>query len=175
MPLIATLAVTAVLALLIYGIAASGSGSLQIGDEAPDRELPTLDGEATGSLADHRGKWVFVNFWASWCEPCRTESPELQRFHDEHSGEGFTVLGINTEDATDDALAFRDEFDLTFPMLRDAEGERRDAWAMTGLPENFLVDPEGNLAYIRRGPVTGELLERFVEPLIAPKAREEER
>src|SRR5687767_5773041 len=105
--------VMAVLALLVYGLAAKGEGSLVVGDPAPDAARQELNGGETATLADYRGQWVLVNFWASWCDPCRVESPDLQRFQDEHADDGFTVLGINTEDLSTDAQAFVDEFELT--------------------------------------------------------------
>lgn len=110
---------------------------------------------------------VFVDFWASWCGPCRTEAPALERFQQEHSGEDFTVVGINLDDATDDAQAFVGRYRLTYPQLRDGDGrERRDAYGMTGFPETFLVDPDGDIALIRRGPVDESYLDQNVTPLI---------
>ena len=156
--------VLAVLGLLGYGLLSKGEEALAVGDPAPDKELSTLDGSGTGSIADYRGKWVLVNFWASWCDPCRTEAPALQEFHRRHP-ERFTVLGINLDDSTGDAVAFVDEFGLTYPQLRDGDGrERREAYGMTGFPESFLIDPEGRIALIRRGPVDEDYLAEYVEP-----------
>jgi peroxiredoxin len=165
--LVACLAVLAVIALLGYGIASKGEATLTVGDPAPDKQLPRLGGDGNGRIADYRGDWVLVNFWASWCEPCRTESPALQRFHEAHRGEHFTVLGINLDDATNDARAFVERYALSYPQLRDGDGrERRDAYGMTGFPESFLVDTDGRLALIRRGPVNEQYLTETVEPLI---------
>ena len=161
------IAVLAVIGLLGYGLLSKAEGSLAVGEPAPDRELPTLDGTGTGSIADHHGKWVLVNFWASWCDPCREEAPALQRFYERHRDEGFTVLGIDLDDATEDAQDFVEEFGLSYPQLRDGDGDRwRDDYAMTGFPESFLIDPDGDIALIRRGPVDEEYLTRSVEPLI---------
>jgi thiol-disulfide isomerase/thioredoxin len=111
---------------------------------------------------------VLVNFWASWCEPCRNEAPALEELQKRYGGDGFTVVGINLDDTTEDAGRFVGKFGLTYPQLRDGDGrERRDAYGMTGFPENFLIDPEGKLALIRRGPVDAEYLARYVEPMIA--------
>jgi cytochrome c biogenesis protein CcmG/thiol:disulfide interchange protein DsbE len=160
---IAFLLVLAVLGLLGYGLLSKGEEALAVGDDAPDKELSTLDGSRTGSLADYRGKWVLVNFWASWCEPCRSEAPALEAFHRRHP-QRFTVLGINLDDNTDDAGAFVEEYGLSYPQLRDGDGrERRDAYGMTGFPESFLVDPEGRIALIRRGPVDEAYLAEQVE------------
>jgi cytochrome c biogenesis protein CcmG/thiol:disulfide interchange protein DsbE len=158
--------VLALIGLLAFGLLSKGTDALAVGEPIPDAELPRLDGGGTGSIADHRGKWVLVNVWASWCDPCREESPALQRFHERHQDEGFTVLGIDSRDVTDDALEFVAEFDLTYPQLHDPEGDRPDELGMSGFPESFLVDPDGEVALIRPGPVTAEYLDEQVLPLI---------
>jgi cytochrome c biogenesis protein CcmG/thiol:disulfide interchange protein DsbE len=159
--------VVAAIGLLAFGLSTKGGDSLAIGDQAPDKELAHLGGEGTGAIADYRGQWVLVNFWASWCEPCRVEAPALESFHRRHAGNGFTVLGINLDDASGDARAFTEEFGLTYPQLRDGDGEeRRDAYGMIGFPESFLIDPAGRVALIRRGPVDESFLREFVEPEI---------
>jgi cytochrome c biogenesis protein CcmG/thiol:disulfide interchange protein DsbE len=161
------IAVLAIVGLLGYGVLSKGESTLAIGDAAPDKVLPTLEGQGTGSIAAHRDRWVLVNFWASWCEPCRQEAPALEALQQRRGGAGFTVLGIDLDDATGDARRFVEEYGLSYPQLRDGDGrERRDAYGMTGFPENFLVDPEGNIALIRRGPVTEQYLRDHVEPLI---------
>jgi len=161
------LAVLGVIGLLGYGLLSKGNGSLiAVGETMPDAELPTLDGKGTGSISDHRGKWVLVNVWASWCGPCREESPALQRFYEEHRDDGLVVLGIDSKDVTSDALEFVEEYDLTYPQLRDAEGDYPDELGVTGFPESFLVDPQGEVALVRPGPVTEEYLRDEVAPLI---------
>lgn len=162
-----TLGLLAVIGLLGFGLATKGSDALAVGEPVPDTELPLLGAEGSGSLADHRGDWVLVNVWASWCDPCRDESPALERFYERHRRDGFTVLGIDTEDTREAGLEFVDEFGLSYPQLHDGPGEYRDELGTTGVPESFLVDPEGNLALHRPGPVTDEYLREQVEPLIA--------
>lgn len=160
------MAVLAVIGLLAFGLASKGSDALAVSDEVPVRKLPVLGEEATGSVADYRGEWVLINVWASWCDPCREESPALQRFYEEHRDDGFLVLGIDTEDATEAGLEFVAEFGLTYPQLHDGPGDYRDDLETTGVPENFLVDPEGRIALLYPGPVDDEYLESQVKPLI---------
>jgi cytochrome c biogenesis protein CcmG/thiol:disulfide interchange protein DsbE len=161
-----SIGVLAVIGLLGYGLLTKGEEALAIGEPIPDTELATLDGEGTGSVSDYRGEWVLVNVWASWCDPCREESPALQRFYEEHRGQNFTVLGIDSRDVSSEGLAFVEEFGLTYPQLHDSEGDIPDDYGMTGFPESFLIDPEGNVAVARSGPVTSAYLEEAIAPLI---------
>jgi len=161
-----SIGVLAVIGLLSYGLLTKGEEALAIGEPIPDTELATLDGEGTGSVSDYRGEWVLVNVWASWCDPCREESPALQRFYEEHRDQNFTVLGIDSRDVSSEGLAFVEEFGLTYPQLHDSEGDVPDDYGMTGFPESFLIDPEGNVAVARSGPVTGAYLEEAIAPLI---------
>jgi cytochrome c biogenesis protein CcmG/thiol:disulfide interchange protein DsbE len=164
---VAVIGVLAVIGLLGYGLLSKGGDTIAVGDPAPDKELSELGGDGSGEIADYRGKWVLVNFWASWCTPCRSEAPALETFQRQHSPESFTVLGINLDDTSDDAIAFVRRYGLTYPQLRDGDGsDRRDAYGMTGFPESFLVDPDGKLAVIRRGPVDERYLAEQVAPLI---------
>ena len=160
--------VLAVVALLTFGLVTKGEARLEVGEQVPATELPVLGSETqTGSLADHRGKWVLVNVWASWCGPCRDEAPELAAFHKEHRGENFEILGIDTQETGEGGLGFVDEFGLEYPQLHDGDGRyAEDDLKTTGVPENFLVDPEGNLAAYTPGQVTEEWLDEQVAPMI---------
>lgn len=162
----AFLAVLAVVGLLGFGLLSKGSASIEVGEPVPDGELPRLDGSGSGSIADYRGRWVLINFWASWCGPCKDESPALERFHRRHRGDDFTVLGIDTRDLSVDGLAFVRRFGISYPQLRDGDGDRARDFGTTGVPESYLVDPRGRLALVRRGPVDGAYLEDFVAPLL---------
>jgi cytochrome c biogenesis protein CcmG, thiol:disulfide interchange protein DsbE len=158
--------VLALVGLLAFGLISEGEARPQVGEPLPDAELPVLDGPGTGSIADYRGQWVLVNVWASWCDPCKEESPALQRFYEQHRDGGFTVLGIDSRDVSDDAIEFVEEFNLTYPQLHDGAGERPDEFGMTGFPESFLVDPEGNVALVIPGPVDEQILDADIAPLI---------
>jgi cytochrome c biogenesis protein CcmG/thiol:disulfide interchange protein DsbE len=158
--------VLAVLGLLGYGLLSKGEGTLAVGDPVPTTELTVLGGEEPGSVADQRGKWVLVNVWASWCVPCRDEAPALQRFYERHGGDDFEIVGIDTQEPAEDGLEFVEEFGLTYPQLHDGPGELAEELKTTGVPENFLVDPDGNVAVLQPGPVTEAFLEQEVRPLI---------
>lgn len=157
--------VVAVVALLGFGLAANNESSIAVGEPAPDAPVERLGAAGTAELADYRGEWVLVNFWASWCEPCKVEAPDIETWKQRHDGE-VTVIGINTQDSTDDALAFVDEYELTWEMLRDGDGDRRDAFGVYLLPGTFLIDPEGKIAGVLEGLVTRERLEQQFTPLI---------
>jgi cytochrome c biogenesis protein CcmG/thiol:disulfide interchange protein DsbE len=162
---LAFLAVCAVIGLLAFGLLSKGETKIALGDPAPDRELPVLGGPGEGSIADYRGRWVLVNLWASWCGPCRQEAPELDRFAQHYRKRGASVLGINVQDNSDDALAFLRDNAVAYPQLRSVGDERSAAFGSTGVPENFLVDPRGRLALIWRGPVDQRFLEQEVVPI----------
>ena len=162
---IAILAAVAFIGLLAFGLVAKGGSDIAVGEPAPDAPVELLDGSGKASIADHRGKWVLLNFWASWCDPCRDEAPAIERFSRKHAGE-IVVVGMDTEDLSGDALDFAEEYDLTYELLHDGDGERKDAYGIFALPESFVIDPEGNLALIRRGLVDEEFLEGEVLPLV---------
>lgn len=160
-----TLGVLALIGLLVFGVASKGSGSLQEGDPAPVSELPVLDGSGeTGSIADYEGKWVLINVWASWCDPCRDEAPELEAFYREHRDDNFEVLGIDTQDDRTSAQEFIDEYGLTYPQLHDGSGDYAEELKTTGVPENYLIDPDGIVAVPIRGPVNAEMLDEQIAP-----------
>jgi cytochrome c biogenesis protein CcmG, thiol:disulfide interchange protein DsbE len=163
---IVVLAVAAVVGLLVFGLVRKGSSGLEIGEAVPREPLPRLEGGGSESLADYRGRWVLVNFWASWCEPCKEEAPALERFQREHGGPKFTVLGIDSRDLTSDGLGFVREYGLSYPQLRDGNGEAAGDYGTTGVPENFLVDPRGKVRLLWRGPVGEEHLSEEVAPLL---------
>jgi len=172
------LTAAALVGLLTYGLAARETGSSSIDGavaagervEAPARALPRLGAPGSASLADYRGQVVVLNFWGSWCPPCVEELPLLERTHRRISAEGGTVLGVDVQDVSEDALRFVRRFDLTFPNVRDRDREYALDFGATAYPETFVVDRRGRIAALRRGPVDAAWLERTLPPLLAERA-----
>jgi len=163
---IAVLAVLAVIGLLVFGLVSHGSSRIAVGETAPAPTLPRLQGDGQGSLADYRGQWVLVNFWASWCIPCRDEAPALEEFQKAHGGPDFTVLGIDTRDLSGDGRQFAGKYELSYPQLHDGDGAMAHEYGTTGVPENFLVDPHGKVEWTTPGPVSDAMLREEIAPLL---------
>jgi cytochrome c biogenesis protein CcmG/thiol:disulfide interchange protein DsbE len=172
--LVAVIVASAALAaLLIYGVASQGTDTsiddrLRAGERVPAAlaSLPLLGAPGEGSLADHRGKIVVLNFWASWCPPCVEELPLLARTHRRIRRRDATVLGVNYKDLPEDASDFARRFRLRYRSLRDRDGEYGQRYGLTGLPETFLIDRRGRIAALRRGPVTQQWLDGQLAPLL---------
>ena len=113
---------------------------------------------------------MLVNFWASWCVPCREEAPALEEFQQRHGDDDFTVLGIDSRDLSDDGRAFVERYGLSYPQLRDGDGDHAREYGTTGVPENYLVDPRGKVRLLAAGRSTTEYLRDEVAPLL-PKGR----
>jgi len=177
LPIAVICTVVALFALLAYGLAsnepdAAIEESLARGqrEPAPALSLPRLSGGGRLELADYRGKVVLLNFWASWCEPCRAESPLLQRWHERISSRGGTVLGVDVLDVSSDAREFVREFGLTYPMARDRDGGSQSEFGVLAYPETVVIDRKGRIADLKRGPVDARWLREHVEPLLREPA-----
>ncbi len=131
--------------LLVCGNAIAGKGieTLEKPRTVSDFLLPGLDGKQH-QLADYRGKYLLVNFWAVWCGPCRKEMPSLQRAYEQLKGEQFELLAIHAGPSIESAQSYANELKLTFPILVDNE-LALTSWAIKGLPSTYLLDPEGRI------------------------------
>ena len=129
------------------------------GELAPDFTLASPQGEPV-SLSDFRGKTVVLNFWATWCPPCRAEMPELQHVWEERGeGRDLIVLAVDVEEGAEAVAEFVENFGLTFPVVIDADGSVADHYRLPGLPSTFFIDAQGVLRSQVLGPVFGDLLE----------------
>jgi cytochrome c biogenesis protein CcmG, thiol:disulfide interchange protein DsbE len=170
----ALLGVLALVGLLAYGLVQNEpdrgiEDALARGERAaaPDFTAERLFGEGSASLRDYRGKVVVLNFWASWCDPCRAESPLLDRWQKKVTAGGRgTVLGLDVRDVSDDAREFVRDYKLRYPTLRDGPGETMGRYGVVGLPETFVIDRRGRIAATRRGPVDEQFMREEVEPLL---------
>lgn len=121
---------------------------------APEFFLPLIEG-GTLSSASLKGGPVVVNFWASWCEPCRREAPALERKWQTYEAQGVKFVGVNVQDSAEDAAAFVKEFDLTFPIVRDVDLVLYRKFGVRGLPETFFLDHNYHFAGIGSGRQLG--------------------
>lgn len=154
--LVAIVPAVAFVALLAFGLARSGSQAT-VGNEAPDFELPLVGKqEETLSSEDLRGHPVVVNFWASWCIPCREEAPLLERTWRQYKDDGVIFLGVNIKDAESDAEDFIEEFGLTYPNVRDLDQALTRPFGVAGLPETFFIDHNWTFFGTVRGNEVGQ-------------------
>jgi cytochrome c biogenesis protein CcmG/thiol:disulfide interchange protein DsbE len=173
----AIVAVAALLGLLAYGLSQNEPDrgieqALARGERkpAPGFDLPYLMRDGRASLADYRGRVVVLNYWASWCEPCRAESPLLERWHKRLVDRGGTVLGVDVLDVASDAREFARKYKLTYPLVRDGDGDVLGKWGVVAYPETFVIDPQGRIAASRRGPVDEAFMRRRVAPLLRERS-----
>jgi len=176
-PVAVVVGVLALIVLLFYGVFSKDADTgideaLAAGRRAPAPAitLPRLDGRGTASLRDYRGQVVVLNYWASWCDPCRAESPLLERWHRRIRDRGGTVLGVDVLDLTSDARGFARRYRLSYPMLRDGEGATQARFGITGLPETFVLDRLGRITATKRGVVDERWLREKVLPLLSERA-----
>ena len=145
----------------VSGGAVIGTGRApQVGDPAPEIALRGLDGE-TVRLSDYAGRPVLVNFWASWCPPCKAEMP---RFEQAYAAGSVVVLGVNTLDVDDEIearVAARD-LGVTFPILFDEQRDAQRAYAVRGLPTSFLVGPDGRIVAVHPGEMSQAQLDEYL-------------
>ena len=129
---------------------------------AVDMELKKMDG-TIDNLSQYKGKWVIVNYWATWCPPCIEEMPELQAFHDDHKDKDGVVIGINSEDVSNEKLSqFLEDYFITYPSYVSKPAYNTALGKLPGLPTTFVISPKGNLEAQQVGGVTQEMIENFI-------------
>jgi cytochrome c biogenesis protein CcmG/thiol:disulfide interchange protein DsbE len=138
---------------------------------APAFLLSRLGGGGTLSLASLRGKAVIVNFWASWCVPCKEEAPRLEKAWREYKQRGLVVVGVDAQDFETDARRFVARYDVTYPVVHDGPGATLGHWGVTGFPETFFVDRRGRLVGEKiEGPVSDEELAKYIGEALGPES-----
>lgn len=124
--------------------------------QAPDFTLERLDRDGELTLSSLQGKGVVLNFWASWCAPCKDEAPFLEQVWRENRDRGLVVVGFDAQDFRRDARMFMRRFDLTFPVVYDGPGDRLPSYGVTGFPETFVLDREGRVVEAFAGAVDSD-------------------
>ncbi len=169
------LAVTATLAAVTVGgqaaCAGEGAPAPRVGEVAPPYTAETLEGDSV-TLASFRGRPILVNLWATWCAPCREETPFLQSLYEEHRDTGFDVVGISmdTRDQKEAVGEFVEEYGVTYTILWDPRMRGMDSYRVMGLPATFLLDREGVIRWMQYGPVaeTSSAFLAAVDSVVAP-------
>jgi cytochrome c biogenesis protein CcmG, thiol:disulfide interchange protein DsbE len=156
-------------ALLFIGLLAAAvldrQGPPQPGDPAPGFSAPSLGAGSGFDLERARGKPVLLNFWASWCPPCRAEAPMLQRAARRYAGD-VTFVGVDVKDSRSDALRFAERYGLDYTLVRDTGGEVAAAYGLTGQPESFFIDSDGTVVEHVAGPLFEDDLQQLLDVLV---------
>jgi peroxiredoxin len=138
------------LALLLACAVGSAAAAVQLSSSAPDFTLRSVAG-ANLRLQEQRGQVVLVNFWATWCGPCRQEMPHLNRIYDKYRASGFVLLGVNIDDDPRAAADLAAKLGLRFPVLLDTDKQVSRAYDMSAMPATLLIDRDGRVRHIHRG------------------------
>ena len=144
----------ALLLAAIGGCVPADAGPPRVGEPAREYAATNLQGEEV-TLGELRGKVVLLNLWATWCAPCRAETPYLQSIYDEYAAQGLEIVGISmdTGDAADDVAMFVEEYDVSYTILHDPQMRGMELYQVLGLPATFLIDREGIVRWLRYGPI----------------------
>ena len=138
------------LACLLVAAASTASAAVQMSAAAPDFTLRSVGG-ANLRLAEQRGQVVLVNFWATWCGPCRQEMPHLNRIYDKYKSSGFVLLGVNIDDDPRAAADLATKLGVRFPVLLDTDKKVSRIYDMSAMPATLLIDRDGRVRHIHRG------------------------
>ncbi|GLY09295.1 redoxin domain-containing protein [Pseudobacillus badius] len=146
----------------------SAAAGIGLGDLPPDFSLQTLDGKKV-SLSDYRGKKVILNFWATWCPPCKAEMPHMQSFYEkeaEKSGTEILAVNLTSKDNGQATVAdFVKQYDLTFPVLLDEEGAVGEKYQVSIIPTTYFLNTDGTVHQVVKGPMDEEMMRGLVDEM----------
>lgn len=143
--------------------------ALESGETAPDFSLPAISSAQLNSLSQYRGQVIYLDFWASWCAPCRTSFPLLEKLYSDHKDQGFMIVAINMDEDREAADRFLQTYPATFDILRDAEGQWADTYGIETMPTSFIIDKKGVIRLTHSGFAKDDIvdIEKTVKQLLA--------
>jgi cytochrome c biogenesis protein CcmG/thiol:disulfide interchange protein DsbE len=165
--------VLALLAVLVWRVVQDSEGgasaALRRGENpaAPAFDLELLDGSGRLELESLRGKAVVLNFWASWCIPCKKEAPLLEAAWEKWRSDGVVVVGVDANDFKSDARRFARRYELTYPLVHDGPGRLLDDYGLSAFPETFFVRPDGRLSSWTQGELSAQEIEAGIRKALA--------
>ncbi len=159
MRLIVLVVLTSAIVFTIYNsVTTEKHGILQVGDDAPDFALVDLNGE-THRLSDYKGQGVFLNFWGTWCAPCKKEMPAMGRQYETYKDQGVQILAVNIAESDLKVRTFAEQYGMVFPTLIDKTKSVMEVYNIKTLPATLLINPEGKITKI----ITGEMNEKDIQ------------
>jgi cytochrome c biogenesis protein CcmG/thiol:disulfide interchange protein DsbE len=144
--------VLALLGLLVWKVSSDNGPDARVGQAVPHFDLPALEGDDRVTIAEHLGKPMVINFWATWCGPCREEAPLLEDAARKYRDRGVVFIGVDIRDFTGDAKKFVAKYGVSYAIAYDGPAKLWEPWGITGLPETFFVGRDGKIVEHRIGP-----------------------
>lgn len=164
--------VIGLLALLGWGLLQTNATRPEVGQPAPAFNLEFFDGyewdgQTAASLDDMQGQVVVMNFWASWCVECRVETDDLEAAWQKYANQGVVFVGVAYSDVEPNSIEYMEEFDVSFPHAPDLGTRISRDYEITGVPETFIIDQNGEIAYVQIGPISSGTLDSVIGQLLA--------
>jgi peroxiredoxin len=161
------------LAIAALLLCAAPAGAVSVGEKAPDFKALALDGKKSVSLADYRGKVVYLDFWASWCPPCLTSLPQLEQLRKQFPSDQFQIVAVNVDQDPAKARKFLERTRIGYPSATDPKGKIPETFGIETMPTSFLIDRRGVVRYVHQGFRKGdvETLREHISKLVASREK----